>query len=91
MLVTITYDIVDDDRRDGLSTLLKSYGNRVQYSVFEAHLTDSSLATLRAKVRDIINATEDSVRYYKLGESYKERIVIDGVGVVLDKPEFIIS
>jgi CRISPR-associated protein Cas2 len=91
MLVVISYDIVDDDRRDDLATLLKSYGNRVQYSVFEAHLTETSLSTLRAKVRDIIQESEDSVRYYKLGENYKERIVIDGVGVVLEKPEFLIS
>lgn len=37
----IAYDIPDDSRRDKVATLLVSYGERVQLSVFECWLDGS--------------------------------------------------
>ena len=38
MFYVISYDIPDDRRRGQLAKVLKGFGTRVQYSVFEAHL-----------------------------------------------------
>jgi CRISPR-associated protein Cas2 len=37
--VVVSYDITDDKRRVRMAKTLLGYGQRVQYSVFEAHLT----------------------------------------------------
>ena len=41
-LYAVAYDIPDDTRRIKLASLLKSYGERVQLSVFECYLDESS-------------------------------------------------
>ena len=59
----VAYDITDNGRRTRLSRLLEGYGDRVQYSVFEADLS-------RQEVKDILLAAaklvgeEDSLRLY---------------------------
>ena len=41
MYFVVSYDISDDKRRTKIHNTLKSYGQRVQYSVFECDLTDT--------------------------------------------------
>ena len=38
MFILVTYDIKDDKKRNKVCNILKDYGNRVQYSVFECYL-----------------------------------------------------
>lgn len=64
--VVIIYDIVDNPRRGRLARLLLGYGNRVQYSGFEGHLTSKQIDTLTAKVAALIDEKEDKVRIYKI-------------------------
>jgi CRISPR-associated protein Cas2 len=90
MLFVISYDIPDDKRRLKLAKILGSYGERVQYSVFEAHLDDRDFRRLRAKISKLIEPAEDSVRYYNLGDEYQQRILIDGQGIVKAELEYII-
>ncbi len=90
MLVVVAYDVPCDRRRYRLAKLLSGYGERVQYSVFEAHLDAQGLATLRGKVRKLIAPAEDSVRFYRLGETYENRIIVEGVGAVTANPSFLI-
>lgn len=66
MFVVIAYDISDDRRRDRVMRLLKDYGQRVQYSVFECDLTQRQYAQLRGRLRRRLRGEEDSVRYYAL-------------------------
>ena len=42
-LYAVAYDIPDDTRRVKLANLLKSYGERVQLSVFECYLDERLL------------------------------------------------
>lgn len=91
MLVLITYDVADDGDRQRLARLLKGYGERVQLSVFEAHLDEPALARLRTKARRLINEETDSVRYYRLGEDYRSRVEIDGLGVVHEPLDYAIA
>jgi CRISPR-associated protein Cas2 len=43
MFYLVSYDIPDDRRRTRLAKLLKDYGGRVQYSVFECLLNQELL------------------------------------------------
>lgn len=88
MLVVISYDVSCDKRRYRLARLLSGYGNRVQYSVFEAHVAPATLRALQGKAKRLIRPDEDSVRFYRLGETYKHRVDVLGVGSVTVEPTF---
>jgi CRISPR-associated protein Cas2 len=73
MLTVIAYDIVDDRRRDAVSTLLTDYGRRVNYSVFECALAGEEFEHLRAQLSRLINAREDRIVLYRLCENCRLR------------------
>lgn len=63
----VCYDIEDDRQRTRLAHLLEGYGQRVQYSVFELHLSrPTDLDQLKQQIRDILNDPEAEVRFYRL-------------------------
>jgi CRISPR-associated protein Cas2 len=90
MLVVVSYDTPDDKRRRKIAKLLLSVGNRVQYSVFEAHLDHRDLSRLRTKMRKVIDENMDSIRFYNLGEDHQNKIQIEGYGVVHEELDYII-
>lgn len=69
----IAYDIANDKRRLILSKLLLGYGQRVQYSVFEAYLSDTDLLMLLHRIQEIIDPEEDKVYFYQLCASCKDK------------------
>lgn len=66
MFIIITYDVPVDKRRNRIHTILKSYGQWVQYSVFECDLTQAEYARLRNRLDRVIKPEEDSIRFYLL-------------------------
>jgi CRISPR-associated endonuclease Cas2 len=54
MFMVISYDISEDKRRTKIHKMLKSYGQWMQYSVFECDVTDSQYAKLRARLSKMI-------------------------------------
>jgi len=65
--VVISYDIKDDERRTQIHKLLKNYGKRVQYSVFECVLTLEQYLRLRDKLNRLIKKEQsDNIRFYFL-------------------------
>ena len=66
MHVVISYDTPDDKRRTRLHKILKSYGQWMQYSLFECSLTEVQYAKLRARLNKTIRPDQDSVRFYFL-------------------------
>ncbi len=66
MLYIVAYDIPDDKRRTKLHKLLCGFGEWTQYSLFECFLNTRELVQLRARLRDVLEASEDSVRIYAL-------------------------
>lgn len=66
MFVVISYDISEDKRRTKIHKILKSYGQRMQFSVFECDLTDTQYAKLRSRLGKLIKNDEDSIRFYFL-------------------------
>jgi CRISPR-associated protein Cas2 len=69
MYIVVSYDIEDDKRRGRIHRILKSFGQWMQYSVFECDLTRAQYLVLRHRLDDYIKKAEgDSVRFYFLCE-----------------------
>jgi CRISPR-associated protein Cas2 len=62
----IAYDIPNDRRRTKVHKTLCGFGQWTQYSLFECYLTDKELLALYGKLDKILEAGEDSVRFYPL-------------------------
>jgi len=85
MFTVISYDIPDDKRRLRVAKLLLGVGDRVQRSVFEAHLTQAQYDKLQARLRKVLKTDEDNVRFYRLCADCQLRI--ETVGKVGVTPE----
>lgn len=66
MFIVVTYDIPEDKRRTKVHSLLKSYGQWMQYSVFECEVTAAQYAKLRLRLEKLIKPETDSIRFYSL-------------------------
>ncbi len=87
----ISYDIKDDKRRTRVFKIMRNFGTRVQFSVFECILSDEKMQELHDKIEKTIKTDEDSVRIYYIPESLKPKIKIIGVGeVVRDQNYFVV-
>lgn len=79
MLLLITYDVntttLDGEKRlRKVAKLCEKYGIRVQNSVFEVLVDGAQLVKLKAQLEKLIDRENDSVRFYKLGNSYEHKI-----------------
>jgi CRISPR-associated protein Cas2 len=66
----ITYDIATSDsagatRLRRVAAACEGYGLRVQNSVFECHLSNTSHAELLVEIQDIIDPSTDSFNIYR--------------------------
>ena len=77
-LYLVTYDIVDDRRRAKVHQVLTGFGDWVQQSVFECHLTKRELILLRAKLHPHVNPRQDNLRVYSLCDACVGRV--DAIG-----------
>lgn len=84
MLVLITYD-VNTETAAGKKRLRKvakecqNYGQRVQNSVFECIMDSAKTREVKEKIRKLIDEDHDSLRFYYLGEKYKNKVEHYGV------------
>lgn len=84
MELLVTYD-VDTTSASGrgrlrrVARVMEGFGLRVQYSVFEVHCDEASLARLRALIESVIDASEDTVRIYSLGAGGLRRVMSHGL------------
>jgi len=65
----VAYDIASDKRRLKISDLLESYGNRVNYSVFECLVTAKEAGLLTSALSGLIKPGKDNVVIYFLCKS----------------------
>jgi len=79
MLVLITYD-VSTETAAGKTRLRKvakqcvNYGRRVQNSVFECEMDAAKCREVKEILVELINENEDSLRFYYLGNNYKNKV-----------------
>lgn len=94
MMVLITYD-VETTTPNGKKRLRKvakqcvNFGQRVQNSVFECLVDPAQFVELRHRLEEIIDSEKDSLRYYFLGNNWKNRVEHAGINNSYD-PEGII-
>lgn len=92
MLVLITYD-VNTETAAGKTRLRKvakqcqNYGQRVQNSVFECNVDTAKCRQIKAILEDIIDQEKDSLRFYYLGDRYKNKVEHIGIKPGFDVTE----
>ena len=91
MHYVISYDMPNDRRRVKMAKILLDFGNRVQYSVFEASLDKKLFDKLLKRVNSVVDEQEDNVRIYPLCAICENGIINIGKGDVLeDKDVYIL-
>ncbi|WP_028546203.1 CRISPR-associated endonuclease Cas2 [Paenibacillus taiwanensis] len=89
MLVLITYDVkttssAGQRRLRKVSKMCQNYGHRVQNSVFECNVDAAQLVSLKLQLLEMIDPKEDSLRFYQLGNHYKNKVEHVGVKPSID-------
>lgn len=89
MLMLVSYDVctVNPAGRRRLHRVAKAcegVGIRVQNSVFECYVDWAQWTVLRAKLEKICDLDLDSLRYYNLGNSYKDKVIHVGAKPTVD-------
>ena len=79
MLVLITYDVNTETapRNSRLRKVARqcvNYGQRVQNSVFECNLDAAKCRQVKAILEGLIDKDKDSLRFYYLGDKYKNKV-----------------
>ena len=91
MYYIITYDIPDTPRRTKIAKILLDFGNRVQYSVFEAELTEELYQKMVKRIRWHLIENEDNLIIYRLCQNCTAQKEQLGCGqLVEDKDVYII-
>jgi CRISPR-associated protein Cas2 len=78
MFIVVTYDIPDNKRRTRLHKALFRFGEPAQFSVFECIITEAQFDALRREVANVMEPTEDSVRYYQVCDGCRRRLIALG-------------
>jgi len=89
MVVLVTYDVAtatEDGRRRlrHVSATCLDFGQRVQNSVFECNVTWEQWTRLRLRLLREIDPTEDSLRFYFLGNNWRRRVEHHGAKPTVD-------
>lgn len=79
MLMLITYDVntstpAGERRLRKVAKICERHGMRVQNSVFEVFVDAAQLVSMKAELSEAIDVENDSVRFYRLGNSYQHKI-----------------
>jgi len=88
-MVLITYDVntMDDAGKRRLRVVAKqclNYGQRVQNSVFECLIDAGQMRHLKHRLVGLIDTEKDSLRFYYLGNEWKERVEHIGAKASVD-------
>ncbi len=89
MMVLVTYDISMEDpegpgRLRRVAKVCLDYGVRVQYSVFECEVDPAQWTFFRDELLNLYDEDKDSLRFYKLGKNWKNRIEHHGAKAAPD-------
>lgn len=79
MLILITYDVNTETpagkkRLRQVAKQCVNYGQRVQNSVFECNLDAATYVLVKHKLEQLIDENTDSLRFYRLGNAYHDKI-----------------
>ncbi|GKS85860.1 CRISPR-associated endonuclease Cas2 [Acidovorax sp. SUPP2522] len=85
----MSYDVRSQDkvgarRLRHIAKACLDFGQRVQYSVFEIEVDSAQWVALKNRLVQIIDPATDSLRFYYLGQQWKDRVEHVGAKPVLD-------
>lgn len=88
-MLIITYDVNTTNpegarRLRSVAKICERYGMRVQNSVFEVLVDEAQLAALKEALLQIIDTKQDSVRFYRLGNNFQNKIDKIGCSPVVE-------
>ncbi len=84
MRYLVVYDISDPKRLYRVAKILEDYGERVQKSKFEIQIGDREFKIMYARIADVIEPSEDGVKYIPLCEKCLAKIEVIGLGELVD-------
>lgn len=87
MLYLISYDVVEDKARGRVHEILKGFGRRVQYSVFECEISEAEVREITARVGFEVDGDTDSCRLYRLCGGCGESVQVIGKGDRYREPD----
>lgn len=95
MMVLISYDVNTTDaagqrRLHKVAKECQNHAQRVQNSVFEANLDYSTFIKLKERLIHLIDPEKDSLRFYYLGNNWKNKIEHIGAKETYDSEGVII-
>jgi CRISPR-associated protein Cas2 len=82
MFVIVSYDIINNNKRNKVADILLDYGKRVQKSVYECDLDEKNLNQMIKETTFYINPDEDNLRIYRLCEGCITKIKIYGKEII---------
>ncbi|HWP99510.1 MAG TPA: CRISPR-associated endonuclease Cas2 [Vicinamibacterales bacterium] len=73
----VCYDISDEKRLAKVGKIMRGFGDRIQYSVFECQFTRADLARCRHRLSEVIDHRADQVLFVDLGpaEGRGDRVI----------------
>lgn len=90
MFIVVSYDVSTVDEKAGARRLRRvakvctSYGIRVQKSVFECQLGSKEWAEMRGRLLTEIDVSKDSLRFYYIDQTVRDKIEHHGVSKPVD-------
>lgn len=89
MMVLVSYDVSTQDKAGArrlrrIARACLDYGQRVQFSVFEIEVNPAQWVALKHRLVQIIDTTQDSLRFYYLGRQWQSKVEHIGAKPVLD-------
>ncbi len=89
MMVLVTYDVsvTDEGGQTRLSKVAKicqNHGQRVQNSVFECIIDPAQYVQLKGLLSKAIDKEKDSIRFYRLGKNWNNKIEHIGAKEVIN-------
>ncbi len=83
----VAYDIRDDARLRRVHDIVRSHGDRLQYSVFLCDLTPIEKINVKSELREVVDHHADSVVFIDLGEPGRQgSAAIEFMGTSLPMP-----
>ncbi|KAB3529675.1 CRISPR-associated endonuclease Cas2 [Alkaliphilus pronyensis] len=89
MMVVVSYDVATSSlggarRLRKVAKQCVNYGQRVQNSVFECVVDPKQFEQLKHSLLSIVDLEKDSIRFYFLGSSWKNRVEHHGIKQIVD-------
>jgi CRISPR-associated protein Cas2 len=90
--ILVTYDVRTDERAGQrrlrkVAKICESYGQRVQKSVFECQIDDTTFEKFEHKLLSAIDREEDSLRIYWIARPFETNVRQYGQGRSIDFSE----